>query len=71
MVPFSKAKDWPGSMMKQVAARAPAKAVLCAVQFEADFVGFEAPDSFLVGYGMDVAHKFRELPFVGMIQPEA
>lgn len=42
-----------------------------AVQFDADFVGFEAPDSFLVGYGMDVAHKFRELPFVGMIQPEA
>jgi hypoxanthine phosphoribosyltransferase len=47
------------------------KPIKRAVQFEADFVGFEAPDSFLVGYGMDVAHKFRELPFVGMIQPEA
>lgn len=47
------------------------KPVKRAVQFEADFVGFQAPDSFLVGYGMDVAHKFRELPFVGMIQPEA
>ena len=40
-----------------------------AVQFEADFVGFEAPDRFLVGYGMDVAHRFRELPFVGIAEP--
>jgi hypoxanthine phosphoribosyltransferase len=41
-----------------------------AVQFEADFVGFDAPDRFLVGYGMDVAHKLRQLPFVGVIEPE-
>ena len=34
---------------------------------EAEFVGFECPDSFVVGYGMDVAHTFRELPFVGVI----
>lgn len=47
------------------------KPVKRAVQFTADFVGFTAPDRFLVGYGMDVAHKFRELPFVGMIEPEA
>jgi hypoxanthine phosphoribosyltransferase len=45
------------------------KPVKRAVQFTADFVGFEAPDKFLVGYGMDVAHKFRELPFVGMVEP--
>lgn len=44
------------------------KPVKRAVQFEADFVGFRAPDRFLVGYGMDVAHKYRELPFVGMIE---
>jgi hypoxanthine phosphoribosyltransferase len=44
------------------------KPVKRAVQFEADFVGFEAPDHFLVGYGMDVAHKYRELPYVGMIE---
>lgn len=47
------------------------KPVTRAVQFEADFVGFSAPDKFLVGYGMDVAHKFRELPFVGMVEPGA
>ncbi|CAN1529473.1 Hpt Hypoxanthine-guanine phosphoribosyltransferase [Rhabdaerophilaceae bacterium] len=38
------------------------------VQFDADFVGFHAPDKFVVGYGMDVAHKLRQLPFVGVIE---
>ncbi|KFB08906.1 hypoxanthine phosphoribosyltransferase [Nitratireductor basaltis] len=37
---------------------------------DADFVGFECPDYFVVGYGMDVAHAFRELPFVGVIKGE-
>lgn len=35
---------------------------------DADFVGFECPDYFVVGYGMDVAHAFRELPFVGVVK---
>ncbi|MCA0423226.1 MAG: hypoxanthine phosphoribosyltransferase [Proteobacteria bacterium] len=39
-----------------------------AVQFDADFIGFESPDLFLVGYGMDVAHSYRELPFVGVVE---
>jgi len=38
---------------------------------EADFVGFECPDYFVVGYGMDVAHAFRELPFVGIVKGKA
>ncbi|MDN2568482.1 hypoxanthine phosphoribosyltransferase [Aquibium sp. A9E412] len=38
---------------------------------EADFVGFECPDHFVVGYGMDVAHAFRELPFVGIVTGDA
>lgn len=42
-----------------------------AVSFEADFVGFSAPDRFLVGYGMDVAHKCRELPFIGELMDKA
>jgi hypoxanthine phosphoribosyltransferase len=41
-----------------------------AVQITADFVGFACPDYFVVGYGMDVAHAFRQLPFIGYI-PEA
>lgn len=47
------------------------KPVQRAVQFKAEFVGFTAPDEFLVGYGMDVAHKFRQLPFVGVVEQEA
>lgn len=35
---------------------------------DADFTGFECPDYFVVGYGMDVAHAFRELPFVGVVK---
>lgn len=38
-----------------------------AVQIEADHVGFICPDRFVVGYGMDIAHSFRQLPFVGVI----
>ena len=35
---------------------------------EADHVGFICPDLFVVGYGMDAAHAFRELPFVGVVE---
>lgn len=42
-----------------------------AVQIKADFVGFDCPDLFVVGYGMDVAHSFRQLPFVGVVETDA
>ncbi|MBS0250096.1 MAG: hypoxanthine phosphoribosyltransferase [Proteobacteria bacterium] len=38
-----------------------------AVSIEPDYCAFECPDVFVVGYGMDVAHRYRELPFVGRI----
>jgi len=41
-----------------------------AVQIAADFVGFACPDVFVVGYGMDVAHSYRELPFIGHVVME-
>ena len=41
------------------------KPVERAVQVEADFAAFECPNVFVVGYGMDLAHRYRELPFVG------
>ncbi len=41
------------------------------MELEADFVGFDCPDRFVVGYGMDAAHAFRELPFVGVIEEDA
>ncbi len=39
-----------------------------AVTFDADHIGFLCPDLFVVGYGMDAAHAFRELPFVGVVE---
>lgn len=41
------------------------------IQLDADYVGFDCPDHFVVGYGMDVAHAFRELPFVGIVKGDA
>ena len=41
-----------------------------AQPLEADHVGFVCPDLFVVGYGMDVGHAFRELPFVGVIEDD-
>ncbi len=38
-----------------------------AVQVEADYIGFKSPDKFVVGYGMDVAHNYRQLPFIGCL----
>jgi hypoxanthine phosphoribosyltransferase len=40
-------------------------------EINADYVGFACPDKFVVGYGMDVGHAFRELPFVGMVTGDA
>ena len=42
-----------------------------AVTIDADFVGFTCPDVFVVGYGMDAAHAFRQLPFVGLVDYES
>jgi hypoxanthine phosphoribosyltransferase len=47
------------------------KRVRRQTELEADYVGFECPDYFVVGYGMDVAHAFRELPFVGVVKGDA
>ncbi len=37
---------------------------------QAEFVGFQVPDEFVVGYGLDFAEKYRNLPFVGVLKPE-
>ncbi len=36
---------------------------------EADYVGFEIPDFFVVGYGLDFGERYRNLPFVGVLHP--
>jgi hypoxanthine phosphoribosyltransferase len=39
------------------------------VPFEADFTGFEIPDRFVVGYGLDFAERYRNLPCIGVLKP--
>ncbi|WP_123042710.1 hypoxanthine phosphoribosyltransferase [Cohnella candidum] len=39
-------------------------------EINADFTGFVIPDAFIVGYGLDYAEKYRNLPFVGVLKPE-
>jgi hypoxanthine phosphoribosyltransferase len=39
------------------------------VSFEADFVGFKIPDKFVVGYGLDFAERYRNLPCIGVLDP--
>lgn len=36
----------------------------------ADFVGFKIPDAFVVGYGLDYAQRYRQLPCIGILKPE-
>jgi hypoxanthine phosphoribosyltransferase len=43
------------------------KQVARAVNIQADYRAFVCPNVFVVGYGMDVAHRFRELPYVGRL----
>ncbi len=38
-----------------------------AAEIEADFVGFACPDLFVVGFGMDMGHAYRELPYIGHV----
>ena len=40
------------------------------VDFTPDYIGMEIPDEFVIGYGLDYAEKYRELPFVGILKPE-
>ncbi len=37
-------------------------------EVEADFVGFTVEDKFVVGYGLDYANRYRELPYIGVLQ---
>ncbi len=59
--------------------RRPADIKVCAllskpsrreVQVKLDYLGFEIPDKFVVGYGLDYAEGYRNLPFIGVLKPE-
>lgn len=66
------------SLVRLLEARGPASLEICALLhkrkadlvLEPRFVGFDAPDEFLVGYGLDYAQRYRHLPFVGSLSTE-
>ncbi len=40
------------------------------IEVNADFIGFDIENEFVVGYGLDYAEKYRNLPYVGILKPE-
>ncbi len=40
------------------------------VTLKGDYVGFEVPDEFVVGYGLDYDEKYRNLPYIGVLDPK-
>lgn len=57
--------------------RGAARVAICALldkrgkrraEIEADFAGFAVPDEFVVGYGLDWAHRHRGLPYIGVVR---
>ena len=62
-------------LLKNMESRHPASVKLCALlnkpeRREVDVVGFEVPNEFLVGYGLDYDSKYRNLPYIGILKPE-
>lgn len=41
------------------------------ITLKADYVGYEVPDAFVVGYGLDYNEYYRNLPYIGILKPEA
>ena len=62
---------------KMLLARNPASLKICSlldkpsrreVEIETEYIGFEVPDQFVVGYGLDYAQKYRNLPYIGTLE---
>ena len=67
------------SLMEILSVRNPKSIRICTLfdkperrraNVKADYSGAEVPDAFIVGYGLDYAEKYRNLPFVGILKPE-
>lgn len=68
-----------GYLLRNLRARKPASLKVCAlfnksrrrlIDIPANYTGFDLPDRFVVGYGLDYRERFRNLPFVGLLKPE-
>lgn len=68
------------SLMPMLKERKPASLKLCALldkperrrkKVKIDYLGFQIPDRFIVGYGLDYEQKYRNLPYIGVVVPEA
>lgn len=66
-------------LLENLRSRRPASVRVCTllskparrrVDLHVDYVGFEIPDEFVVGYGLDYAEAYRNLPFIGVLRPE-
>lgn len=66
-------------LLKNLQARHPNSVRLCTlldkperrrVPITPDYVGTQVPDKFIVGYGLDYAEKYRNLPYIGVLKPE-
>ena len=66
-------------LLRNIRSRGPASVEVCAllrkpeaakVDLPVKYVGFEIPSEFVVGYGLDYAERYRDLPFVGLLRPE-
>lgn len=40
------------------------------VEIKTDYIGFTGPNKFLVGYGLDYAGRYRNLPYIGTLKPQ-
>jgi hypoxanthine phosphoribosyltransferase len=67
-------------LLKNLAGRKPATLEVAAllrkegiqqVNLDVRYVGFDIPNEFVVGYGLDYAEKYRNLPFIGTLKPSA
>ncbi|MCJ7821611.1 MAG: hypoxanthine phosphoribosyltransferase [Armatimonadetes bacterium] len=66
-------------LLDTVRARKPASVKVAAlldkpsrrrIEAKADYLGFQIPDAFVVGYGLDFSQRYRNLPFIGVLKPE-
>jgi len=65
-------------LMRNLEAREPASLAVCALMTKPErreidvpvrYVGFEIPNRFVIGYGLDFAERYRNLPYVGVLDP--